>query len=289
MVFYIPDLFTPYVQGREAAIDRNWKDMTQYNQVQQGQLENMKRVGTLNADINKPYQDLYELWLKNQFNTELYPSSVQAAQAQNAQKLLDFDVYRAGQAGREAQAMAYSDALQKYIGQIANSQGEAAALQALIQVMQGQQYAGWLGLPATRGGFIDFWNRGLSGLPGAPVASPTGQGNAAQPAPLIRQTPEDEAAMQPKSSTTPNAQGAPVTSTPQAGASQTQGRGTQTIFDNATSRGWSLEMPQGANPGDYNMVPMLDETGGTVYMYQLKPEVAQRRALLEQSRNPRLF
>lgn len=47
MAIFIPDLFSSYVKGREAAIKSNWNDLNQYNQVLGGQLQNALSMDTL--------------------------------------------------------------------------------------------------------------------------------------------------------------------------------------------------------------------------------------------------
>lgn len=51
MAIFIPDLFGSYVDGREKAIDSNWKDMQNYNGVLGGQLSNAKTMATFDADV----------------------------------------------------------------------------------------------------------------------------------------------------------------------------------------------------------------------------------------------
>lgn len=51
MAIFIPDLFGSYVDGREKAIDSNWKDMQNYNGVLGGQLGNAKTMATFDADV----------------------------------------------------------------------------------------------------------------------------------------------------------------------------------------------------------------------------------------------
>lgn len=51
MAIFIPDLFGSYVDGREKAIDSNWKDMQNYNGVLNGQLQNAKTMATFDADV----------------------------------------------------------------------------------------------------------------------------------------------------------------------------------------------------------------------------------------------
>ena len=51
MAIFIPDLFGSYVDGREKAIDSNWKDMQNYNGVLGGQLANAKTMATFDSDV----------------------------------------------------------------------------------------------------------------------------------------------------------------------------------------------------------------------------------------------
>lgn len=51
MAIFIPDLFGSYVDGREKAIDSNWKDMKNYNDVLGGQLGNAKTMATFDSDV----------------------------------------------------------------------------------------------------------------------------------------------------------------------------------------------------------------------------------------------
>lgn len=45
-MIYIPDLFSAYTKGQEEAIDQNWKDLTQYEAVEQARTANdMARIG----------------------------------------------------------------------------------------------------------------------------------------------------------------------------------------------------------------------------------------------------
>ena len=51
MAIFIPDLFGSYVDGREKAIDSNWKDFTNYNESLKGQLQNAKTMATFDSDV----------------------------------------------------------------------------------------------------------------------------------------------------------------------------------------------------------------------------------------------
>ena len=51
MAIFIPDLFGSYVDGREKAIESNWKDFTNYNESLKGQLQNAKTMATFDSDV----------------------------------------------------------------------------------------------------------------------------------------------------------------------------------------------------------------------------------------------
>lgn len=61
----IPDLFSPYVEGVETARKANWHDLTNYIDVQEGQLGNLKSLATFDAEVNKAYEDLDAQALEN--------------------------------------------------------------------------------------------------------------------------------------------------------------------------------------------------------------------------------
>ena len=51
MAIFIPDLFGSYVDGREKAIDSNWKDMQNYNSVLGGQIDNARDMATFDSKV----------------------------------------------------------------------------------------------------------------------------------------------------------------------------------------------------------------------------------------------
>ena len=51
MAIFIPDLFGSYVDGREKAIDSNWKDFTNYNESLKRELQNAKTMATFDSDV----------------------------------------------------------------------------------------------------------------------------------------------------------------------------------------------------------------------------------------------
>lgn len=91
MFFFIPDLFTPYIQGREMAIDRNWTDQKNYNDVQQKQLKNLFDLATMSPKINQEYEKLTKSAVENRqavrkdFANELAMPGVGAVAAAKSQ------------------------------------------------------------------------------------------------------------------------------------------------------------------------------------------------------------
>lgn len=53
MALIFPDLFRPYVEGREAAIAANWADRDKFNKVRQGELENIFQGASMDARLRK--------------------------------------------------------------------------------------------------------------------------------------------------------------------------------------------------------------------------------------------
>ncbi|MDR3037893.1 MAG: hypothetical protein LBV21_01140 [Candidatus Adiutrix sp.] len=68
----LPDLFSPYIKGREAAIAANWNDQAQYNNVVGGYLKNER-----DDFLNRKAQDLFPLeydqaWRNDQLSRDLF-------------------------------------------------------------------------------------------------------------------------------------------------------------------------------------------------------------------------
>lgn len=91
-MFFMPvDLFTPFIEGREKAIDRNWNDLNQANKVEQGWLDNDARR-----------------W-RNMFTEDTYQDKLQQYQNQTDVSNMNRDLMAVGQKGNLAQAGLYSD------------------------------------------------------------------------------------------------------------------------------------------------------------------------------------
>jgi len=143
-MFFMPvDLFTPFIQGREYAIDRNWNDLNQANKVEQGWLNN---------DAQR--------W-RNMFTEDTYQDKLQQYQNQTAASNMERQIAEAGNPGNVALAGYMSDygealanAARVYIPQLVTGQTTAWLGNAAQQKAQGEaqlQYA-----PDLFGGLAEY-------------------------------------------------------------------------------------------------------------------------------------
>lgn len=51
MPIFIPDLFTSYINGRRQAVADNWQDLSNYNQIAAGQLNNAFNMATFDPRV----------------------------------------------------------------------------------------------------------------------------------------------------------------------------------------------------------------------------------------------
>lgn len=51
MPIFIPDLFTSYINGRRQAVADNWQDLSNYNQIAAGQLNNALNMATFDPRV----------------------------------------------------------------------------------------------------------------------------------------------------------------------------------------------------------------------------------------------
>ena len=117
-MIYLPvDLFSPYIKGREYAIDRNWNDLNQSNQVEQGWLNNDAR-------------QLNNWFAEDTYGDRLASSNAKGRIDQNSATGSDLNtqIALAGQPGALAQAQMGSDyqqalrqATQPYIAPMASN------------------------------------------------------------------------------------------------------------------------------------------------------------------------
>lgn len=140
-MFMLPvDLFSPFIKGREYAIDRNWNDLNQANQVEGGWIKNDR--GQLE---NWFAQDTYD--------DRLATSNANARVNQNAASASDLDLQVANvrQPGLLSQTQSQSDYAQQlanamagYLPTIAGNQATANLGQSAVNAAQAnvaQQYA----------------------------------------------------------------------------------------------------------------------------------------------------
>ncbi|EIO6575291.1 hypothetical protein LQ269_002339 [Escherichia coli] len=86
-MFFMPvDLFTPFIEGREKAIDRNWNDLNQANQVERGWLDNDAKQ------------------LSNWYTQDSYPDKLQQLKNKTIASNIDRDLLVAAFPGDKAQA-----------------------------------------------------------------------------------------------------------------------------------------------------------------------------------------
>lgn len=122
-MFFMPvDLFTPFIQGREYAIDRNWNDLNQANKVEQGWLDNDARR-----------------W-RNMFTEDTYQDKLQQYQNQTAASNMERQIAEAGHPGNVALAGYTSD----YSEALANT------ARGIIPDLVRGQTTGWLGNAAQQ-------------------------------------------------------------------------------------------------------------------------------------------
>ncbi len=72
----IPDLFTPYIEGRETAINRNWQDMANYNSVQADQMNNFYNLATMSPRINNQWYGADNAMIQNRLNRANFPLGI---------------------------------------------------------------------------------------------------------------------------------------------------------------------------------------------------------------------
>lgn len=105
MIFVPVDLFSPYIRGREQAIERNWNDLNQSNQVEQGWLNNDAR-------------QLNNWFAEDTYGDRLLSSNAQGRVSQNQAigSDLNTQIAQVGQPGALAQAQLAADYQQALLG-----------------------------------------------------------------------------------------------------------------------------------------------------------------------------
>lgn len=72
----IPDIFSPYLAGKEQARAANWDDMNQYNQVQAGQLRNAYDLATFSPKVDNQYTQAEMAKLNLMFGYDTYDNNL---------------------------------------------------------------------------------------------------------------------------------------------------------------------------------------------------------------------
>lgn len=134
MPIFIPDLFTGYINGRRAAIQDNWQDAKNYNEVMKGQLDNAIAMQTMadtarksnaSANVADMNQALTGARIDNELdllnkqranNLNALKAQLEAIQTQFNIDLTQSDEYKKYMLGQAQQAAAAGQAGQ--VGQV---------------------------------------------------------------------------------------------------------------------------------------------------------------------------
>lgn len=139
----IPDIFTAYINGREQAIQANWNDLNNYNNVLQGQLNNAATMADFDANRRKNYADA----LNSQFTTIGTGLMTEVALQQYAlQQQNNVPWIKA-----QAEAANYRAAIQKLDTEY---QQQRAALEQKAQAAEQQAQAASSGAPNAQAGAV---------------------------------------------------------------------------------------------------------------------------------------
>ena len=122
MPIFIPDLFTSYINGRRQAVADNWQDLSNYNQIAAGQLNNAFNMATFDPRV----RSTEALAQSNEQANALGGAQTDQALAQIAaqNKLGVPNLY----AGAQAADLAFRQKLYNYYAQNVNNPYVAALL-----------------------------------------------------------------------------------------------------------------------------------------------------------------
>ena len=122
MPIFIPDLFTSYINGRRQAVADNWQDLSNYNQIAAGQLNNAFNMATFDPRV----RSTEALAQSNEQANALGGAQTDQALAQIAaqNKLGVPNLY----AGAQAADLAFRQKLYNYYAQNMNNPYVAALL-----------------------------------------------------------------------------------------------------------------------------------------------------------------
>lgn len=80
-MYTLPNLFKPYIEGREKAIDSNWKDMKNFNDVLGGQMQNAVYGATMGDAIDMSHDLASDNYMKTIVNAAMLPTKLGNAAA----------------------------------------------------------------------------------------------------------------------------------------------------------------------------------------------------------------
>ena len=83
MPIFIPDLFTSYINGRRQAVADNWQDLSNYNQVLAGQLNNAFNMATFDPRVRSAEATAQMTEQNNATNAKLTDQNIALMDYQN--------------------------------------------------------------------------------------------------------------------------------------------------------------------------------------------------------------
>ena len=78
-MYTLPNLFRPYIEGREAAIKENWQDLSNFNNVLKGQMENALYGETMGDAADRSHDQAAREHMNTVLAAANFPVGLQAA------------------------------------------------------------------------------------------------------------------------------------------------------------------------------------------------------------------
>ena len=78
-MYTLPNLFRPYIEGREAAIKENWQDLSNFNGVLKGQMENALYGETMGDAADRSHDQAAREHMNTVLSAANFPVGLQAA------------------------------------------------------------------------------------------------------------------------------------------------------------------------------------------------------------------
>lgn len=89
MPIFIPDLFTSYINGRRQAVADNWQDLSNYNQIAAGQLNNAFNMATFDPRVRIAESQAQLGELNNALGSAMTDQNLRHIAAQNKLNIPD--------------------------------------------------------------------------------------------------------------------------------------------------------------------------------------------------------